>query len=1425
MPTIATSQLQIPSDWNEFEDICADLFSGIWNDHNTVRYGRQGQRQNGVDIRGRLPRGGIAGVQCKGKRRWPPVKLTTAEIDEEVGKALEFQPPLSEFTIVTTALDDVALTAHVDAITERHRKDGLFSVHVLGWAELSRRIKSNPEIVEKYFGLTTLSSVRQDIQDVPERTARLLTESLRELGLPPSDSDKAATQPNAKVETVAPGMAQALQRDFAQRYTEALQRGMFPEALRADAFRNLAREIRESGITSLSPDLRRSIFLRASRSAALLNQLQEANDYLAEAQKLAGTESDLPAQARITEAQGDNDGAIKLLRDQKDADCRSVLLNVLARHKGDTTALVWYDEESLTTGDLTGNGVLTLAQIYLRLQNLEPLKQILAGLTDTQLRENPYLYYLRGAVRFASVLPKTEQFVALTGVPLDVRFARPIVPDHQLSIELDSARSDIERCISVIENLGLREAARIAETYLTWCDLLHPQRREVALIQLRNDMQDPAKALSRVQFALTYDAETFDPKPLTQYLEKRDGLGGLNSDELRAALVLRLHANNPAAVAEFISKHRAQFDHGFNKIGIAAIEIQALAMANDVASAKQLLDANKSELGDEGVARLSAEIARAEGADPVAEYRKAYDATKTADALRALIGALMSRDENRAIGPLAEDLYKQTGDPRDIANAAKAYANASDDENFLRVADAYPTLRQSEAALASFYAWGLFRRGRYRDAQRAAQELAADPASRDLNLEVALAVETGDWEALAQPLSAFLQLASQIDGATLIRAANLAQTSGQGRLEDLIDAAVSKSPNDPNVLIGAYSLVIEEGLEDKEPEAHKWFSRALDLSGPDGPVRRFELKDLLSQQVEWTEHTRSVSDAITSGEMSLVVAAPGLRTTLIDITLRNLVRNAALPDSRRRVVVPLFSGRRVPTAIGDSKRLALDISTLMTLGWLGLLPKVFDTFPEFVLAARTLFSLFEGRRRIRQAQKSRLERAEKIRDLIARHRFKVLPASNTPQDTLVAEVGSALADLIRAAEANGGLVVRPPPVHKLGLEETRDADLSAHASVLTDMHKVLDVLRNQGAVDATAEETAKRYFEVQDKGWPSAPTPEPKKPLYLDSLAIIYLHTVGLLDAVVNTFPEVHIDASAEDEALSLIEHERHTTEVLRVIDDIRDAVRKAYQGGKIIFGPRWSQIDNDTEGLGASSLHLLGDFLGSDAVAFDDRALNKEPFGVDNKQQQARIVTSLDIIEELHARKILSDSEQQAARHRLRVGGACLVPILAAEIKLAAARNGQNESPEFRAIRDSIDLARVGEIPRFPAEIPWLLSITGGTKAAMVEIWKDEPDAKRAAAIADDIRRLYPDVRDWIVCWHGQTPPNWAASVNRMLTATLAFPFELSGLAALRNYNEWVERAVFDPIRANEPDTYQGIIDYTRNFILSAADHDNDGS
>jgi hypothetical protein len=186
MPTIGGSQLNQPKSWDEFEEMCADLFMAEWDDRNTVRHGRQGQRQNGVDIYGRPGSRGLAGVQCKGKRRWPPTDLTTADVDAEVAKALGFRPKLTEFTIATTGLDDVHLQAHARSITQIHEASGQFVVTIMGWGEISRRLSLHQKLIEKHYSYTALATVREEvaavgtkIDDLPERTRDLLIESLQ----------------------------------------------------------------------------------------------------------------------------------------------------------------------------------------------------------------------------------------------------------------------------------------------------------------------------------------------------------------------------------------------------------------------------------------------------------------------------------------------------------------------------------------------------------------------------------------------------------------------------------------------------------------------------------------------------------------------------------------------------------------------------------------------------------------------------------------------------------------------------------------------------------------------------------------------------------------------------------------------------------------------------------------------------------------------------------------------------------------------------------------------------------------------------------------------------------------------------------------------------------------------------------------------
>jgi hypothetical protein len=54
-------------------------------------------------------------------------------------------------------------------------------------------------------------------------------------------------------------------------------------------------------------------------------------------------------------------------------------------------------------------------------------------------------------------------------------------------------------------------------------------------------------------------------------------------------------------------------------------------------------------------------------------------------------------------------------------------ASVGDDDNFVRVVEAHPSVKESDPAIAERYAWQLFRRGRLKEAKHAADELGRGP--------------------------------------------------------------------------------------------------------------------------------------------------------------------------------------------------------------------------------------------------------------------------------------------------------------------------------------------------------------------------------------------------------------------------------------------------------------------------------------------------------------------------------------------------------------------------------------------------------------------------------------------------------------------------------------------------------------------------
>jgi cellulose synthase operon protein C len=152
MTNILSRALPPPSNWQDFERLCFDVFSRIWKTNDAEMHGRAGQPQAGVDVYGTdRVEGCFVGVQCKGKDQGYGNGLAAQELREEVQKARSFDPPLDVFVLATTALNDATIQSLARALSDEHKQQDLFEVRVVGWTTLRQQLTDHPDVVKKYF--------------------------------------------------------------------------------------------------------------------------------------------------------------------------------------------------------------------------------------------------------------------------------------------------------------------------------------------------------------------------------------------------------------------------------------------------------------------------------------------------------------------------------------------------------------------------------------------------------------------------------------------------------------------------------------------------------------------------------------------------------------------------------------------------------------------------------------------------------------------------------------------------------------------------------------------------------------------------------------------------------------------------------------------------------------------------------------------------------------------------------------------------------------------------------------------------------------------------------------------------------------------------------------------------------------------------
>ena len=72
-------------------------------------------------------------------------------VEEEIGKAERFTPPLYEYTIATTSKRDAKVQESVRQITQARIREGKFPVNVLFWDDLRARLVRYPDLLRQHY--------------------------------------------------------------------------------------------------------------------------------------------------------------------------------------------------------------------------------------------------------------------------------------------------------------------------------------------------------------------------------------------------------------------------------------------------------------------------------------------------------------------------------------------------------------------------------------------------------------------------------------------------------------------------------------------------------------------------------------------------------------------------------------------------------------------------------------------------------------------------------------------------------------------------------------------------------------------------------------------------------------------------------------------------------------------------------------------------------------------------------------------------------------------------------------------------------------------------------------------------------------------------------------------------------------------------
>ena len=906
--------------------------------------------------------------------------------------------------------------------------------------------------------------------------------------------------------------------------------------------------------------------------------------------------------------------------------------------------------------------------------------------------------------------------------------------------------------------------------------------------------------------------------------------GDVPSDAARARFVLALSQDDERAVANYIGQHRDELYKHLQTTVVAVVEVQALVRAGLVQRAKErLAEISSEELGGDERIRAQRLIDEAGDADPIASRKSQFEQSDALIDLAALISAMDEKDDWAGLCEYGAIMFTRTMDVADGVRFVRALNEEGRFSEIIELCEQHEAILDQSRTVQITRCWALFYEGDFNQSHRrltALQQEADHPNIRALRVN--LAMSSGNWDSLIEFVSDEWSHRSEREAEELLHAGQLALMVESPRAKQLVKAAAKRAGNDPAILAGAYFLATSAGW-DNDPTVASWLGRAAELSDETGPLQRMSLQEIVDRKPDWDRHETDTWKTFNAGDIPIFAAARQLRRSVLDLTVLPALANPSEQDPRRRGQILAFSGARNPFPDLQLRSIAIDPIALYTLSVLGDLSTVIETFDRVVIAHSTLSWLLREMEKARFHQPSRIDRAHRIRDLLARKQLTVLRATVHIDRALEAEVGEGLSTLIAAArdvsesERPQGLVVRSAPVHRLGSLMAEEADLSEHQLYLYSCGAVVTKLTEKGLLTAEEEQHARDYLTLHERDWPDQTTIADDAQLFLDGLSVEYLDHLGLLGKLKAANLSAFILDEEEREATAFIDYAKRSGGVIDVIEDVRSQLAAGVASGKIqVARADEPSVDRPHDVSSNPTFAVLSATASVDALVVDDRFINQHAHFTAN-DHSTPILTTLDLLDHFRARQTISEGQWFAKRTSLRRAGYAFVPLTSEELErqLGAAKVVDNElieTTELRAIRESLLRAQMATTLQLPREAPWLASVTRTLIGAVKSVWHSDEDVANIRARAAWLVNQ-ADIRGWAYSLRKNGPKalileTYGTQLLQLFTASLA-----GGDDRAAAYLEWIDQFIVQDVAETSPALFDWIVERVRELVSESAD------